>query len=73
MWSEYESREVTRSAAGTPWTALKAAATPESQLDEIRIAFELFDTDHSGAIDYSELKAAMRALGFVLTQAPRLA
>merc|ERR1711959_487206 len=30
----------------------------------IREAFNLFDTDHSGSIDYRELKAAMRALGF---------
>ena len=27
-------------------------------------AFNLFDTDHSGAVDARELKAAMRALGF---------
>ena len=34
------------------------------QIEEIREAFNLFDTDHSGNIDYRELKAAMRALGF---------
>merc|ERR1719305_2276245 len=33
-------------------------------MDEIREAFNLFDGDHSGAIDIRELKAAMRALGF---------
>eukprot|EP00386_Alphamonas_edax_P015879 GDKI01048515.1.p1 GENE.GDKI01048515.1~~GDKI01048515.1.p1 ORF type:complete len:181 (+),score=56.69 GDKI01048515.1:67-609(+) len=36
----------------------------EEQLEELREAFNLFDTDHSGAIDSRELKAAMRALGF---------
>merc|ERR1712196_449785 len=34
------------------------------QIEEIREAFNLFDTDHAGSIDYRELKAAMRALGF---------
>ena len=36
----------------------------EDQLVEIKEAFNLFDTDHSGTIDAKELKAAMRALGF---------
>merc|ERR1712072_445093 len=31
---------------------------------EIREAFDLFDTDGSGTIDAKELKVAMRALGF---------
>ena len=31
---------------------------------EMKEAFQLFDTDHSGAIDSREFKAAMRALGF---------
>merc|ERR1712141_229023 len=31
---------------------------------EIRDAFDLFDTDKDNAIDYHELKVAMRALGF---------
>ncbi|PLW07519.1 hypothetical protein PCANC_23524 [Puccinia coronata f. sp. avenae] len=38
----------------------------EEQKLEIKEAFELFDTDKDGAIDYHELKVAMRALGFEL-------
>ncbi len=34
------------------------------QLEEIREAFKLFDTDDSGKIDSDELKVAMRAMGF---------
>ena len=36
----------------------------EEQKQEIKEAFDLFDTDGSGAIDAKELKVAMRALGF---------
>ena len=36
----------------------------EEKKQEIREAFDLFDTDKSGFIDYHELKVAMRALGF---------
>ena len=36
----------------------------EDQKQEIREAFDLFDTDGSGTIDAKELKVAMRALGF---------
>ena len=36
----------------------------EEQIEEIREAFNLFDTDGSGAIDYKELRNAMKALGF---------
>ena len=42
----------------------KKPGLSEEQIEEIREAFNLFDTDHSGSIDYRELKAAMRALGF---------
>ena len=35
---------------------------------EIREAFELFDTDGSGTIDAKELNVAMRALGFEMTE-----
>ena len=34
------------------------------QLEEIREAFKLYDTDDSGTIDADELKVAMRAMGF---------
>merc|ERR1712061_488156 len=34
------------------------------QKQEIKEAFDLFDTDGSGSIDSKELKVAMRALGF---------
>ncbi|XP_051877561.1 centrin-2 isoform X1 [Pristis pectinata] len=36
----------------------------EDQKQEIREAFDLFDTDGTGSIDVKELKVAMRALGF---------
>ena len=36
----------------------------EEQRQEIKEAFDLFDTDGSGTIDSKELKVAMRALGF---------
>jgi centrin-3 len=41
----------------------------DEQRQEIREAFELFDTDKDGSIDYHELKVAMRALGFDLKKA----
>ncbi|XP_006874845.1 PREDICTED: centrin-2 [Chrysochloris asiatica] len=36
----------------------------DEQKQEIREAFDLFDTDGTGTIDVKELKVAMRALGF---------
>eukprot|EP00611_Tribonema_gayanum_P009292 TRINITY_DN19079_c0_g1_i1.p1 TRINITY_DN19079_c0_g1~~TRINITY_DN19079_c0_g1_i1.p1 ORF type:complete len:146 (+),score=29.60 TRINITY_DN19079_c0_g1_i1:152-589(+) len=36
----------------------------EEEIEEIREAFNLFDTDGSGSIDPKELKAAMQSLGF---------
>lgn len=41
----------------------------DDQRQEIKEAFELFDTDKDGAIDYHELKVAMRALGFDMKKA----
>ncbi|CAD7946054.1 unnamed protein product [Amoebophrya sp. A25] len=38
----------------------------DEQLEELREAFNLFDADRSGVIDARELKAAIRALGFVV-------
>ena len=40
------------------------AALSEENMEELREAFNLFDTDKRGFIDPRELKAAMRALGF---------
>ena len=42
----------------------KKAELTEEQKQEIKEAFDLFDTEGSGAIDAKELKVAMRALGF---------
>ncbi|XP_068438016.1 uncharacterized protein cetn4 [Clinocottus analis] len=44
-------------------TGLKIELT-EEQRQEIKEAFDLFDTDGNGTIDVKELKVAMRALGF---------
>ncbi|KAL4400852.1 Calcium-binding component of the spindle pole body (SPB) half-bridge [Malassezia pachydermatis] len=55
---------------GTSYTTSRivtpAVELSEDQRQEIREAFDLFDTDKDGAIDYHELKVAMRALGFDL-------
>lgn len=40
----------------------------EDQKAEIREAFDLFDTDNNGGIDYHELKVCLRALGFDVTK-----
>ncbi|KAJ3566181.1 hypothetical protein NP233_g7160 [Leucocoprinus birnbaumii] len=50
----------------------RAHARPEiseEQKQEIKEAFELFDGDKDGFLDYHELKVAMRALGFDLKKA----
>ena len=36
----------------------------EDEIEELREAFNLFDSTSSGAIDAKDLKVAMRALGF---------
>ncbi|KPI83141.1 putative centrin putative caltractin [Leptomonas seymouri] len=56
--------------AGRPTASSSAPPAPatteltKDQLEEIREAFDLFDTDGSGTIDVRELRIAMRALGF---------
>merc|ERR1712087_368778 len=40
----------------------KKGLAPE-QIEELKEAFNLFDADSSGAIDYKELRAAIKALG----------
>ena len=44
----------------------------EEQKQECHDAFELFDTEKTGRIDYHELKVAMRALGFDCKKAEAL-
>eukprot|EP00927_Polykrikos_kofoidii_P036825 TRINITY_DN31061_c0_g1_i1.p1 TRINITY_DN31061_c0_g1~~TRINITY_DN31061_c0_g1_i1.p1 ORF type:complete len:172 (+),score=48.90 TRINITY_DN31061_c0_g1_i1:184-699(+) len=36
----------------------------QDEIEEIKEAFDLFDTDQSGEIDVKELKAAMQSLGY---------
>merc|ERR1712086_767053 len=45
-------------------TTMGAGDLTLQQKQEIKEAFDLFDTDGSGSIDANELKTAMRALGF---------
>ncbi|XP_053113327.1 uncharacterized protein LOC128327947 isoform X2 [Hemicordylus capensis] len=56
-------RKTTSSTSLRKKTALKHELS-EEQKQEVREAFDLFDTDGSGSIDIKELKVAMRALGF---------
>ncbi len=44
--------------------AFERPGLTEDEIEEIREAFNLFDTDGSGMIDPRELKAAMQSLGF---------
>uniref|UniRef100_UPI00358F0224 uncharacterized protein n=1 Tax=Myxine glutinosa TaxID=7769 RepID=UPI00358F0224 len=54
-----------RKATGGPRKkALPKMELTEEQRQEIKEAFDLFDSDSSGTIDVKELKVAMRALGF---------
>ena len=70
--SSATSKAKRRSHAAAAAAAASAHARPElsdEQKQEIKEAFELFDTDKDGAVDYHELKVAMRALGFDLKKA----
>ena len=42
----------------------KTQGLSQDEVDEIRQAFDLFDTNQTGNIDPKELKAAMQSLGF---------
>ncbi|KAM8910882.1 uncharacterized protein cetn4 [Spinachia spinachia] len=55
-------RKAPSSASQRKKTNVKVDLT-EEQKQEIKEAFELFDTDGSGSIDVKDLKVAMRALG----------
>ncbi|KAF8481616.1 EF-hand [Russula ochroleuca] len=70
--SSATSKAKRRSHAAAAAAAAAVHARPElsdEQKQEIKEAFELFDTDKDGAVDYHELKVAMRALGFDLKKA----
>merc|ERR1719240_28536 len=43
--------------------AKEGGSLSNEQIEEIKEAFNIFDVDSSGSIDYRELKAAMKALG----------
>lgn len=45
-------------------TRKKRRELSTEQKEEIKEAFELFDSDKDGVIDYHEMKVAMKALGF---------
>ncbi|EED93263.1 centrin-like protein [Thalassiosira pseudonana CCMP1335] len=44
--------------------ATRRPGLTDDEVEELRQAFDLFDTDGSGSIDPKELKAAMQSLGF---------
>merc|ERR1711966_502995 len=53
-----------RGRAGADKRAAELKNLSDEQKQELREAFDLFDTDGSGAVDSSELHTAMKALGF---------
>eukprot|EP00744_Colponema_vietnamica_P011345 GILI01015956.1.p1 GENE.GILI01015956.1~~GILI01015956.1.p1 ORF type:complete len:201 (-),score=53.19 GILI01015956.1:138-692(-) len=53
-----------RSAAATAVPRKRRVELTDEQRQEIREAFELFDSDKNGYLDSHEVKVAMRALGF---------
>ena len=59
-------------AGGPPISAARRALS-EDQRAELKEAFDLFDTEKTGRIDYHELKVAMRSLGFDVKKAEVLA
>ena len=58
-----KAREVRSTPASRKVKKPKKQGLSEEQTEEIREAFNLFDTDHSGSIDCRELEDVMRALG----------
>merc|ERR1712100_986277 len=56
--------KMARGRAGADKRASELKSLTEEQKQELREAFDLFDTDGSGAVDASELHTAMKALGF---------
>jgi Ca2+-binding EF-hand superfamily protein len=46
------------------FTKLNRPGLTEDEIEEIKEAFNLFDTEGTGRVDPRELKAAMQSLGF---------
>ena len=72
MYTSSATSKAKRRSHAAAAAAAAVHARPElsdEQKQEIKEAFELFDTDKDGAVDYHELKVAMRALGFDLKKA----
>eukprot|EP00051_Salpingoeca_urceolata_P028273 m.485979 g.485979 ORF g.485979 m.485979 type:complete len:171 (+) comp24093_c0_seq1:261-773(+) len=55
--------------AGAGKLAARRRQLTDDERAEVSEAFELFDTDKDGALDYHELKVALRALGFEVKKA----
>lgn len=66
MSSNFASKKTTSSSNRRPPATQQLS---QDQIQEVREAFELFDMDKDGRIDFHELKVAMRALGFDLKKA----
>eukprot|EP00622_Pseudochattonella_farcimen_P001112 FR735727.1.p1 GENE.FR735727.1~~FR735727.1.p1 ORF type:complete len:192 (+),score=45.71 FR735727.1:2-577(+) len=47
----------------------KKVGLSDEEMEEVREAFQLFDTEQKGSIDIKELKAGFRALGFQVKKA----
>ncbi|KAJ2722010.1 Calcium-binding component of the spindle pole body (SPB) half-bridge [Coemansia sp. Benny D115] len=60
--STFQPSQQMHRSAGTRHAAVSRIS--DEKLEEIREAFNLFDTNKDGQLDYFELKVAMRALGF---------
>ena len=60
--NKYNSRQYSGKQGKKP--QIERPGLTEDEIEEIREAFNLFDTDGSGSIDPRELKAAMQSLGF---------
>merc|ERR1712031_139779 len=59
-----QSKKMPRGRAAADKRAGELKMLTDEQKAELKEAFELFDTDGSGAVDTSELHTAMKALGF---------
>ncbi len=69
LYPKTKQRRPPTTSSTIPTPSQSRPALSDDQRQEIKEAFELFDTDKDGAIDYHELKVAMRALGFDMKKA----